>query len=214
LNDFRASLLGGDFTAHGTMKNISGDSRSDLYTELRGASLSDLTRAFGLSTSTVNGTISGKLNADTTVSWGKTLDDLLARTDATIIGQFPGGQITHKQTSLPSLFGSGAGQTLSSAIPLESAIHATYASKTGQVSFDNCYLRTPQTNLTIDGLASSRSRLNLRLQANDLSELETVADLFRTPSAKVSRINKLCERAVIGAEESSSNRHGRRRGSG
>jgi hypothetical protein len=40
------------------------------------------------------------------------------------------------------------------------------------------------------------------------------ADRVGAACIQVSRINKLCERAVIGAEESSSNRHGRRRGSG
>ena len=47
----------------------------------------------------------------------------------------------------------------------------------------NSYLRTPQTTLTANGAVSKRSNLTLDLQARDLREVETIANLFRAPSA-------------------------------
>src|SRR5205085_2925859 len=44
------------------------------------------------------------------------------------------------------------------------------------------YLRTPETSLTLNGTVSNRSNLQLRLQANNLHEIETVANMFRTPT--------------------------------
>jgi translocation and assembly module TamB len=179
LRNFHANLLGGEVTAQATMKDIGGNSHANLNAALRGVSLADLAQALGTSASQLNVTTSGKLNADATVSWGKTLDDLVAHTDATINGQVSGGQVTHDQ---PSPSNSAASVPAPSAIPIESAIHATYTAKSGQLALDKSFLRTPQTDLTMDGAVSTRSKLNLQLQARDLREVETIADLFRTSS--------------------------------
>ena len=45
LRDFHATLLEGELTAQGTMKNIGGKSHSDLVAAVRGISLEDMTRA-------------------------------------------------------------------------------------------------------------------------------------------------------------------------
>src|SRR5205085_3208726 len=46
------------------------------------------------------------------------------------------------------------------------------------------YLRTPQTSLQLNGTLSKQSALTVRLQANDLHELEAVADSFRTANGQ------------------------------
>jgi translocation and assembly module TamB len=182
LRDFHANLLGGDVKAQGTMKNIGGDSHANLDAALRGVSLADLARAFGISASELNVAVSGKLNADATASWGKTFDDLVAHTDATLNGQVTGGHGARGHASGRRPMGAGDGNTAPLAIPVDSAIHATYTAKTRELAMDKSYLRTPQTNLAMDGVVSTRSNLNLRLQAGDLRELETIADLFRPHS--------------------------------
>ncbi len=84
LRDFRASVLGGEVTAQGTIKNIAGDSHSKFNATLHGISLSDAKRTIGAAASTGAATIAGTLDATATASWGKSFDDLIAHTDATI----------------------------------------------------------------------------------------------------------------------------------
>ena len=66
------------------MKNIGGDSHSKFNATLHGISLSDAKRMMGAAASTGAATIAGTLNATATATWGKTFDDLIAHTDATI----------------------------------------------------------------------------------------------------------------------------------
>ncbi len=67
-------------------------------------------------------------------------------------------------------------------VPIEGALHATYNGKTQQLALDHSYFRTPQTNLNLNGTISKSSSLAIQLQANDLREFESIADLFRTPA--------------------------------
>jgi len=60
----------------------------------------------------------------------------------------------------------------------------SYTAKNGEIALAKSFVRTPQTDLTMDGVVSRRSSLNLRLQADDLHEIEALADLFRTPNAR------------------------------
>src|SRR5439155_19086471 len=57
-----------------------------------------------------------------------------------------------------------------------------YATPTKQVTLTRSYIRTPQTLIVLNGSVSDRSSLQVRMQANDLHEIETLADLFRTPT--------------------------------
>ena len=170
LHDFRASVLGGEITAQGTMKDISGNSHSEATASIRGVSLAEARNMMGPSASTGNIGLSGQLNADAKASWGKTFDDLIAKADATINGQARGSHAPAQ-----------AGAPAPSSIPIDSAIHATYTGKNQQLALAESYLRTPQTNLTMNGIISKRSSLAVRLQANDLREVATIANLFSKP---------------------------------
>jgi translocation and assembly module TamB len=168
LHDFRAEVLGGMITAQGAMKDISGNSRSEATASIRGVSLAQARALMGSSASTGNVALTGQLNADAKAAWGKTFDDLVAKADATINGQ-ANGKSTLAANEAPG------------AIPINSAIHATYTGKNQQLALEQSYLRTPQTNLTMNGTISKRSSLALHLQANDLREVATIANLFMTP---------------------------------
>jgi translocation and assembly module TamB len=173
LRDFRASLLGGQITAQGTMKDISGNSRSDLTASVRGISLTQARQMLGPSASTGNVAITGELNSDAKASWGQTLNDLVAKADATITAQAKGAPtVAHA---------SPAGAT-PAPIPVNSAIHATYTAANQQLALAQSYLKTPATNLTMNGVISRRSSLAVHLEANDLREVAAIAGLF-TPAA-------------------------------
>jgi translocation and assembly module TamB len=179
LKDFRASLLGGQITAQGTMKNIGGNSRSEATASLRGISLAQAKQMLGRSASTGNVAITGELNADAKATWGKTLDDLVAKADATIKGQARGAP--------PVGQASPAGATpaaIPPSIPIDSAIHAVYTASNQQLALAQSYLHTPATNLTMNGVISKKSSLAVHLQANDLREVVTIAGLFTTPTAQ------------------------------
>ncbi len=167
LQDLRASLLGGELTGAGTIANVAGESHSNFEAALRGISLADVRRTLGPSGIPPNLSLSGVLNAEANCSWGKTLDDLLAHADVTIKGKVVGTAHT---------------SAVANSVPLDSEIHGSYAAKGRKIELQNSYLRTPQTSLVMNGTVSERSSLDLRLKANDLREVEEVADLFRTPT--------------------------------
>ena len=169
LHDLKANLLGGELTAKGTMNNLSGDSRTKLDAALHGISLAEARRSLGASKTAPGVALTGVLNAGTTVSWGKTMDDLVAHADATIDAHVSGSN-------------TNAAGTTPSVIPISSALHGTYTAANQQLALTESYLRTPQTNLAMNGVVSNRSSLAVKLEANDLSEVATLANLFRTPT--------------------------------
>jgi translocation and assembly module TamB len=182
LRDFHAVTLGGEINAQGSMKNLSGDSHSELTASVRGISLADIVRALGPAAQTREADVSGKLNADAKASWARNFDDLVAHTDATILGQIQRSLNAHRQAPVAALTGATNATSAHSSFPFLSAIHATYTGGKRQLALDNSYARTTQTNLTMNGVVSSHSSLKLELQAKDLREWETIADVFRTPT--------------------------------
>jgi translocation and assembly module TamB len=162
--NLRADLLGGQLIATAKMTDLSGSSHTEVHSTLRGVSLEQTRRAFAGSAIPPNLAVAGILDAQANATWGKTLDDLIAQSNVTVNGRIA-------NTSNPARNGA--------VVPVESAIHATYRAANKQLALASSYLRTPQTTLTLDGTVSDRSSLALKLQANDLRELETVAELFR-----------------------------------
>jgi translocation and assembly module TamB len=172
VKDLSLNLLGGKLTGSGTMSNITGDSHSRFNAGLRGVSLAELKRLGGNSALVRNIGVSGAVNADLAGTWGKNFKDLVAHADASLNGKVQGtaGGTVVKMNNDTTLGG----------IPLEGAIHAVYTASNQQISLSKSYVRTSATNLTMNGTVSNRSSLDLRLQADDLREVEMIADLFRT----------------------------------
>jgi translocation and assembly module TamB len=160
LQDLRASLLGGQLTATGKMSSIDGDSHSKFKAGLRGIQLADLNRAMKSSALPKGVSLGGVLSADANATWGKTFGDVVAHADAAVRGKV-----------------SGQGKD----VPIESALHGNYTAKNQELALKQSFLKTPQSSLTMNGVVSQRSSLDLKFQSNNLSELETVADVFRTP---------------------------------
>ena len=170
LQDLRATLLGGTITANGAMTEITGNSHSRIEAALQGISLASLRSLAGASSAMPNVAVNGALNAHTTATWGKTIDDLVAKIDATIDGRVMAKHTASPQANQPS------------PMPLNSAIHGNYTAANNRLQLTQSYIRTPKTDLTLNGLLSTHSNLNIRLQCDDLREVETVAALFREPA--------------------------------
>jgi translocation and assembly module TamB len=166
VRDMRARLLGGEFSGTLAMRDITGASRSQLHAGVRGLSLAELKRLMP-SASLKQVALGGSVSAVADATWGKTFDDLAAHTDATI------------QASVAPAATSTAN---AKPVPINGVIHANYAARTKQIALTDSYLRTPQTSLNLNGTVSNRSSLQVRLQSNELHELETFADVFRTPT--------------------------------
>jgi translocation and assembly module TamB len=164
LPDIRADLLGGQLTATAQM-DLSENTHSEVHAALRSVSLAQLRRVFGGTAIPRNVAVSGTLDAQANATWGKTLDELVAQTNIAIDGRI-----------------AEAGNPVATvtAIPLNSAIHGTYRAAKKEITIAGSYLRTSQTSLTMDGTVGDRCSLALKVQANDLREVETIADLFRT----------------------------------
>jgi translocation and assembly module TamB len=160
LQDFRARLLGGELTSSGKMSNIAGNAHSRFNAMLRGIQLADLNRALKSSAMPKGVALGGVLNGEANAAWGKTFDDVVAHADATVHGKVSGN---------------------ARAVPVESAIHGTYTGSNQELALKQSFLKTSQSTLTMNGVVSQRSSLDLKFQSNNLSELETVADLFRPP---------------------------------
>ncbi|KAA6465045.1 AsmA family protein [Acidobacteria bacterium AB60] len=167
LHDLRAGLLGGEVNAQGTIKDLAGTAHAEMTAGLHNISLGEAMRLAGSQASSQPVKLSGVLNADAKASWDKSLDNLAAHTDASIHGAATGKETARSQQA--------------GTLPIESEIHATYTGANKQIALQQSYLRLPQTSLTMNGVVSNRSSLALRLQANDLREVATLAGLFSTP---------------------------------
>jgi translocation and assembly module TamB len=179
LRDFRASALGGEITLQGTMKDLGGNNAHSRFdAALHNISLAEAKRTAGKAASTGAVEIGGTVNGTATATWGKTLQDLVAHTDLAIHGRLANaqhGQVVRASAPQPAAANPNT-------IPVEGALHAAYNASSQQVAVNHSYLRTPQTNLDLNGTVSKNSSLAIQLQANDLRELESVADLFRSPA--------------------------------
>ena len=182
LRDLRAKALGGLVTAQGSMKNLSGNPHSEMTAQVRGVSLADIVRALGPAAQSSKAAISGSLNADAKASWGKNFDDLVAHADATMKGQVQQGRGAAPPVAAAGPGGNANTGAAPATFPLESAIHATYSASNQQLALEQSFVKTPQTNLTMEGVVSNHSSLSLHLQANDLREEDALAEMFRAPA--------------------------------
>ena len=162
VSDLRAGLLGGNLIATVTMHDLTGNSHSRMHAALKGISLAQvppMMKSSALQQLSLGGTV----NADADAAWGRSLNDMVARTNADIHAR-----VAPRQNGRAEV------------VPVDGVIHATYVAARKEISLANSYVDTPQTSLQLNGTLSNTSSLNIRLQANNLHGLETIADSFRT----------------------------------
>ncbi len=165
LQEIQARLLGGQLSATATVHDLAGRQEGHIVAALRNISLADLKRVAN-SVSMKQVAISGVVNATADASWTGSMNNLAVRTDATA-----------RANVAPPETGS-----TNASLPVNAVIHARYAGATQEIALNQSYIRTPQTSIDLNGTVSNRSALQVRAQANDLHELETVADMFSKPT--------------------------------
>jgi len=160
VHDIHARLLGGTLNGRLTIHDLSGASQGKLQASLKDVSI-DAIKIASRNRSLEHADVRGKISADANATWAKTLDNLVAHSDATI------------QAAL----GPKASST-----PLNGVIHAGYSAAHKTVALNQSYVKTPQTSLSLNGKVSESSQLQVRMQSNNLHELELLAASFSAPT--------------------------------
>lgn len=178
----RADLLGGELTARANMTDMGGNSHTSLRAELKRISIAEVQRLGGRTSRTPSVAITGTADATASATWGKTLSDLVTRADATIRGDVAP---VHNRSG--QMRGTAVSQTEEDSsmgpLPINAVFHAIYTNRDQALRLDNSYLRTPQTNISLNGIVSRGSALTVDVQANDLHELAGLAGSFSTAAA-------------------------------
>ena len=159
----RAQVLGGEFSGTAAIRDLGGNTKSNLNASLTNISVSDIQDLLGPSAKQ-KALMNGSLNANAEAAWGKTLANLVAKADVNI------------GASMQSARGGNA-------TPIKGTIHARYEGARQIVSFQQSSIKTPQTTLSFDGAVSNHSALQVRLDSNELNELEELANAFRAPGS-------------------------------
>ncbi len=165
LRNIQARLLGGQLSATATVHDLAGKQEGHIVAAVRNISLADVKRVAN-SVSMKQVAISGVVNATADASWTGSMNNLAVQSDATA-----------KANVAPAQNGAA-----NASLPVNAVIHARYAGATQQIALKQSYIHTPQTSIDLNGTLSNRSALQVRVQANDLHELETVADMFSKPA--------------------------------
>ena len=172
ITGIHAQLLGGTLAGTVMMRDLAGTTKSHLSASLQGASIAQVqsefhgtTRSSSSKSMTDQILLRGSVNATADATWGRTMQDLLARVDVTLKGN--------------ALSAEGR-----SATPIDGVVHARYAGRSGQLWFNQSYIRTPATSVALDGTIRDNAALQVRVNTNDLYELETIAAAFRAPGSE------------------------------
>ncbi len=198
LENLRGEILGGELTGEGTMQAIGGNTHSSVHVDLKKVSLAALEQALGSSAPGNKVSLNGGANATATAAWGQSIDDLIAHLDLTVDGNATRPHSTPQSGPQPGAQSQQPGNASQSSanapaaspvIPLQGAFHAVYSNANGNLTLNNSYLKSSQTNLSLNGTMSRQSSLSVQLQANDLSEISAIVDAFRTPGSNAQRID-------------------------
>lgn len=183
LSDLHFNILGGYLTGSGTVTNLTGAQHGSFNASLRGISLARLENVAGKPATVRNISITGALNTKLAAEWTNTLSTLIARADTTIDGHVQKAHATGVvavNTSVNAPASTPPSKVSPANVPIDGVIHAIYSNSNAQLAVNNSYLRTPQTSITLNGTISRRSSLGFDIEAEDLAEIESIADLFRT----------------------------------
>jgi translocation and assembly module TamB len=159
VNDVRARIMGGTLSGKLTIKDVAGASIAQLQASVKGLSL-DQAQAATHNASMRQAHLSGRVDADANAHWAKTLDNLVAHSDAKINASLGQGRPT----------------------PLNGVIHADYGAARKELALANSYIRTPQTSINLDGKISDHCQLQVAVRSNDLHELETLSSALQKPT--------------------------------
>jgi translocation and assembly module TamB len=159
----RAKVLGGSLAATATIRDVTGSPRSNLSASLKNISAAEIQNLLGPEAKQ-QALMNGSINADAEANWGKTLDNLVAKANVNIAANLRPAR--------------GGNST-----PLNGVVHARYEAAQQTLAVQQSYIKTPRTTISLEGTVSNHSALQVRLDSNELHELEELANAFREPGA-------------------------------
>jgi translocation and assembly module TamB len=155
----RADVLGGALDARLAIQDVAGAGKSHLSATMKSLSLA-AAQALMPRAQVGSMTFNGSLNANLDANWTKTLDNLIARADVTVGANVNGAQ-----------GGSSA--------PVNGVIHAIYSAPRQILQLQQSNLNVGHTSVSFNGTMSRNSALQVRVQCDELHELEDLATMFR-----------------------------------
>jgi translocation and assembly module TamB len=161
LRNLRAQVLGGALSGSYSIHDVTGERRSNLIAALRNADLSAI-QAISNASVRKQFRVTGTANLTLDVTWQNASDTLVARGAAALKGNL---------APLESA-------DLSKAVPVDGSLHVAYSAPAAEVTFAESYLRMPKTTVTLSGTVSRRQSLQIRVQSDELHELEAAANAF------------------------------------
>jgi len=154
---FVADVLGGHLIADANMQNLySTKAVSTVRATLQALSLAEA-RAAMKTDNFRQVRITGHIDGTADASWVGSTSNLKAHSDITLKA---------------ALASSQAGST---PVPLDGAVHLTYAKAPNLATLTNSFIRTLRTRLDLNGTAGQRLSLRVVAHAADLRELDTLA---------------------------------------
>jgi translocation and assembly module TamB len=160
---FVADVFGGHLMADATMQHMDTNPVSRLHASLQALSLAEARAA--LKTGNFQQLpITGHVDGTADASWAGTIANLKAHSDLALKAALSSAQ-------------AGAAP-----IPLDGAVHVTYARKPNLATLTNTFIRTPRTRLNLNGTAGRRLNLQVLAHAADLRELDTLAAALQKAS--------------------------------
>src|ERR1700734_2201512 len=162
LTDLNLETLGGRITADAVIAHLDATPDADIRASLSNISLESLQQVLGARQpggATVAGTIGGRA----TISWKGSIDNLRACSDLNL-------QARASSRSNP------AGKE----IPVNGVIHASYDARSQTIELRNTSVTIPSASLTAQGTVSQSSNLEIKVVANDLNQVASLASSFGT----------------------------------
>jgi translocation and assembly module TamB len=156
VRNLHAATLGGTIAGSATMRDLAGNTRSQLNLDVHNLSIAAAKQQLA-APSVRNLNATGTLNGNVAATWGKTMDDLVASANIAVNG-----------AAAP------AGQQM---MPVTGAIHARYNAANKSISLQNSSLRTPMGELALNGTLGAGSAMTLNLQNVNLATLGSIAGI-------------------------------------
>jgi translocation and assembly module TamB len=173
--NLQTRLLGGQLLVSAGAIDLTGRSHSQLSATLRNVSLPDVSNALPAGFHS-RLSFAGRADVSTQVSWSGGFRDLIVKALASISAQRPA-------------------RLQSAQIPIRGTVQVTYREAQDEASFAHSRLHIGSTTISLDGVLSEHSNLDLMLNTSNLHELaglgEQFAEATRSPGAPPVRFPNL-----------------------
>lgn len=161
--------FGGRLAAAAQMKHLDTTPESTIHAALDNISLRMIQQMAG-EQATKDAALSGTLNGKADAAWKGSISNLLARADLIVRAEAA-------STSNPS----------ARQVPVNGTLHFVYDGPKQSIAVRDTTFKLPSATLTAQGVVSNHSNLQLRVVANDLHQLASLASSFsssgKTPPA-------------------------------